>query len=1393
MSLRWEDIRTFNNSQNNAFEELICQLARDESVEKKIDFRRVAAPDGGVEAYCVLDDGTEYGWQAKYFFSMGDSQWKQLKESFEAALKTHPALTKYYICIPMDRQDPRRKDQEWFMDKWNKKVDEWTQYAKSLGRNISIEYWGSHELTYRLSQKSNAGRLRFWFSREELSDSWFRDQIETSIYNLGKRYTPELNIELDIAKNFDAIIRNEKFYNLTHNYFHEFIEKINKLLKNHLHLYNEEESEPFRLCIENIKECFYSVEKELGVIDVVSLNKNLNNISDYVSKFENELRSNNKKNSPQQHRINESWDAISSFSDFINGPILKLANNPVLLLSGDAGMGKSHLLADIANNQIKNGAACVLLLGQHFVSEESPWTQILGNILRFDGKEDELLGALSARAEAQGERILFIIDAINEGKGRYFWPDHLTGLINKLSKYPWVGLVLSIRRSYEKLITPEDFFDEERITRVIQPGFERIEYHACNMFFSQYGIEQPGIPMLHPEFSNPLFLKLFCEGLQRSGLSRIPKGYTGISNIIAFFVKSIESKLSAPSAFDYPENTKLIDRTINKLIEFKINNDASYIPYDAAFELGDEIIGKYSNQRRFIDALISEGVLSKNIYWISKDSYEEGVYLAYERFEDHLTASYLINEKIDKVGDVLSFVFKEQGALYKYVSSSYLYQGIVESFSIQMPERFGKELYELLDDNIKEQSGIIKSFVSSLIWRKPENIEEKTSQYINKVVLPSNEGFDAFIQMIYTVSSDPEHIYNADRLHGFLIKYPMPDRDRIWTVYLHTSDYGISTMQRLIDWAGSEGDKYYLSKESRLLSAKALSWLFTSTNIRLRYTATKALANLLKNNIQTIISLLDSFKNVNDPYVLERIFAAAYGAVLNSKVLNQLDKLSELIVDIIFERDEVYPNVLVRDYARNIVEYAIYKKVYHMDNMDIIRPPYHTYFPNDFPDDEEIDSYKYDYNSIDFQDYYWAQNSILNSMTTEYGRGTGGYGDFGRYTFQSALSNWHDFDPNDLSNYACKLIFDKYGYDVEKLGEFDRNASEGNRNKNKKERIGKKYQWIALYEVLARIADNHQQTEPSSRWSDDKKHIWFQGPWDIFVRNIDPTIPFYSKKIVKKKSFCKGKIQYNDWSGEITDWLKREKNLPKPEDMISILSNDNTQWLLLSGHFSWDEPIPLGVDKSSHSSKCLWYQIKSYLVKESEYIPLLERLNTDPSLIYSLPDISDQYNIFSREYYWSPAYEFFDNPYYNTRGWQDVYADRGEDLPFATVLTTGEGHRWESGLADDEGGTYIAPCELMYHGMALNYSENAGEWLDNCGDIVCLDPSIHYESESSLIVNKEKLQQFLLDNNLKMIWSIVGEKNIHSMHFIEGIKWLEMHGVYTLQNNQLHGELKIKE
>lgn len=44
--MNWKNIRVYNNSQNNAFEELVCQLARQEKTGGYKRFVKNGTPDG---------------------------------------------------------------------------------------------------------------------------------------------------------------------------------------------------------------------------------------------------------------------------------------------------------------------------------------------------------------------------------------------------------------------------------------------------------------------------------------------------------------------------------------------------------------------------------------------------------------------------------------------------------------------------------------------------------------------------------------------------------------------------------------------------------------------------------------------------------------------------------------------------------------------------------------------------------------------------------------------------------------------------------------------------------------------------------------------------------------------------------------------------------------------------------------------------------------------------------------------------------------------------------------------------------------------------------------------------------------------------------------------------
>ncbi len=149
-NIDWQNLRSYNGSQNSAFEELCCQLAayENENLPKNSRFIRKGTPDAGVECYWQLPNGNELGWQAKFFLSTpGPPQWREIDDSVKAALEKH------------------------------------------------------------------RGRCFFWFKKDLFSHQWFKNRIDEAIANAGPRYSPEINVTLPIVKMFDGLGRTQDFLN----------------------------------------------------------------------------------------------------------------------------------------------------------------------------------------------------------------------------------------------------------------------------------------------------------------------------------------------------------------------------------------------------------------------------------------------------------------------------------------------------------------------------------------------------------------------------------------------------------------------------------------------------------------------------------------------------------------------------------------------------------------------------------------------------------------------------------------------------------------------------------------------------------------------------------------------------------------------------------------------------------------------------------------------------------------------------------------------------------------------------------------------------------------------------------------------------------------------------
>ena len=165
-----------------------------------------------------------------------------------------------------------------------------------------------------------------------------------------------------------------------------------------------------------------------------------------------------------------------------------------------------------------------------------------------------LLRGLDRLGAKAGRRALLLIDGINEGD-RAAWRKALSSLSQRVREFENVGIVLTCRRPYEELLLKSN--DAKGYVRVEHFGFEDREFDAQLEYFSHYGLSAPDVPLIAPEFSRPLFLKILCEAISglstRSGnrkLKEIASGQKGMTYVLEYFVsrvgKAVEQDFGLP-------------------------------------------------------------------------------------------------------------------------------------------------------------------------------------------------------------------------------------------------------------------------------------------------------------------------------------------------------------------------------------------------------------------------------------------------------------------------------------------------------------------------------------------------------------------------------------------------------------------------------------------------------------------------------------------------------------------------------------------------------------------------------------------------------------------------------------------------------------------------------
>lgn len=989
----WSKLRLWHDSKDKAFEGLCCQLAFAEEVPDGSQFFRKGTPDSGIECYWTLPDGSEWAWQAKYVFHLEASQLKNLRESFANALNGHPRLTKYFVCLPFNLSGGREARKESAEEKWKNWVRQQQAVAEKLGREIEFVLWDEARLEYLISDERHRGRHWFWFNEECFSDRWFRQKADLSTVIAGERFDAGFTVPVTTQHVLDALARNEKFETRWRDALAQFLRELRS--------FRDRRGHPS--AIVEFNNVIESGEQVAGILQpfvkpttaneqwrigdgfdlkaaVELARKHETAQKRYLGKLYEvgrtaDRRDIDKVSSDCRWSLHRLLDAAEPLLTLIQSDEARIAVHPVMVLRGEWGQGKTHLLCEFTKQQVANGKPCVLFFGEQF-KHSDPWQQMV-ELLHLDCSIDEFLGALEAAAHARNTRAVIVIDALNEGPGNQLWKTFLAPVLKRVAASRWLGICVSVRSDYEESVIPSSIDSQVELTRVTHPGFEFNGWRAAEAFFKHYGVE-PSTPMLDPEFERPLLLKMFCKALSVSKVRRVPEGMRGATAVFELWLEALNKKLSEPGFLDVDQRERVVQRAVQQLAAAMVDAQNEYVELEAAKRLVGSVHQSSSYSRSLFRHLESEGVI-----WVippSPSLSADQVRFTYQRFCDHQIVSWLLDEVGDNASDVAQ-ICQKIGEKFGAAVRFWRRQGILNALAIQLPERLNIELPDILASLPKPDFAIGRygipnfdvhaAFVSSLVWRRVDSFSDSTFAYIDKELRRSEH----YWLTVIGLATVPNHPLNADYLTECLRLKTMAERDAGWSIPLHRQWGEEGPIARLVDWAWSEDDKSMFSDEVIRLAGTTLAWFFTSSHRFLRDRATKGLVRICENRLSVLRQIIRSLHDVNDLYVAERLYAAAYGCAMRTQDVDGLRELAREVFEHVFASGSPPVHSLLRDYARGVIDCATHRCGDLGIEIERTYPPYGTQWPGStaIPTLDDIKLYRdwsfYGSVTTDFEDF----------------------------------------------------------------------------------------------------------------------------------------------------------------------------------------------------------------------------------------------------------------------------------------------------------------------------------------------------------------------------------------------------------------------------------------
>ena len=1001
----------------------------------------------------------------------------------------------------------------------------------------------------------------------------------------------------------------------------------------------------------------------------------------------------------------------------------------VIILRGNAGCGKTHFLCHEAE-KLSDQINVYLLFGSQFTPSKGIVDQIC-DLLQF---ERNGLFLLDDKMKQNNSDALLIIDALNEGADDIYWKQQLLVLYRTLKKFNNIKLILSVRSQSDDYLY-SIFAKEADVQQISIDGFSNVD-KAVEDYFNEYKVYDPKSSIrskfIH-DFKNPLFLNIFCQAARTFGVDEVLKVPRSV--LYEYYVSEKNAEICRKVDEDEYRNITL--KYLMSLAKYSLNYEHCLpVPHEKAREYADRICRNRAWSNNLLNVCLKENVLLP--VW-DRDN-KKRVKFEYDQLGDFLRVRAFIDGKRSEQS-MRSFLLEE----HKKHNSHYL-----EHFMSALLSEW-KFSDKLLEDKI-----FTDTFQNELLESiKLQNINKERVK--NWSFTNHNYEPHIIIDLLSSLS-----IADVNELNHHMLTMTMYERDMKWSVHigsLYKTFYEEDFRTRINFECRTSEDAYK--------ACILLLWMCTTPHPQIRYIILRKLVSIFKDfgDDELIISLIESLHTCNDPYLLHILYASVYGYSLLSRNKVLIAKIADKIKQCHYsDRSHCPVDIVVRHWTLSL--FAFSKELGNKDLLSQLLPPYQSQNPYGLIIDN-FDAIKKDYfgKSIPSQLLYESIN---------------GFADFNRYVigtnshvtstiYMQEKDQKFSFVPlTDIILMINNIVKHEYNW-TDEIGTIFKDSYSTNRSKNKTERIGKKYQWLALYKVEAMLSDCCKMYDGDCSWNSPILHEKFHVvpyPWySRVIPNIDPSLTDEVIKEMEPQEKCLFDMR-EDLSDD--EWMERCQSIPQP--IFTLTDDQKGKWIVFNYYDSYNKVV-------KQLNRDLFMFVNSVFIQKDELEKFVYWAKGQNFYGRWMPESRGCYEFLWNEYMWSDRYRQIER--YESE-------NRPNGCPCKIILSyQGQLQEDYDGLRSSDNflSTVYAPNKEMMNKLKLYTAERGVVREKSTGKIVARN--FRNGEFHGLAMKKDIFDEYLRVNNLILVYYISGEKSLSQKTSFMSMENFDLSGSYYYDGSNI--------